>query len=144
MIDQEIKYKLCSTKRNKGHLEFDLVIGDVNNDTNPYGRGGGMANGNISLDKFSRYTLFDNLDSQSGIIEKTHNQINYFDCEGEYSRIIGISLYNEDYSQLESTLISIFKNRLSANEKEDYLMSKTLIIIISDGFEKLKDETKGC
>lgn len=141
-MNQEPKYRLCSTQinkddlelrnkghlvqRNKGHLEYELKCEDITFEGN----------------NFRRYKLFDNLDFKSTMEEKTHNHINYFDCEGEYSRIIGISLYNEDYNQLESTLISIFKNRLTASDKEDYLMSKTLIIIISDGFEQLPQTTK--
>jgi hypothetical protein len=126
---QENTYTLCKRDRNEGLLEYELLQETIRD---------------INLNRFIRYNIFnDDLKEDEVMRENSHNQHNYFDCEREYSKIIGISLYNETYQQLEQSLISIFRNRIEIDSNSinyDFIMSKTLIIIIADGFEQLDEK----
>lgn len=88
------------------------------------------------------YDILDNSKYETSFQELTHNEFNILDCEKEYSRIIGITLYNESYSELESTLISIFENRLNKETNGMNCLSKSLVIIIADGYKKLDPKLK--
>lgn len=102
--------------------------------------------------KFTRYSMFNNSIQEpsilepsileSSIVEHSNNQFNFFECEGEYSKVIGISLYNETYNELESTLISIFKNRQHESSGGKFFLNKTLVVIISDGVDYLDKSIK--
>jgi Chitin synthase len=57
---------------------------------------------------------------------------------GYYSLIVSISLYSENYNSLQKSLESVFHNKASKSE----LFTKTLIVIISDGYEYLSNDNK--
>ena len=67
---------------------------------------------------------------------KTKNESFFQDLPRQYKTIIGITLYNEEFSLLYQTLSGIFENK-SFSSPNNELLKNTLIIIISDGYKFL-------
>lgn len=88
------------------------------------------------------YDILDDLKYEKSFKEDSHNKFNILDGEKEFNCIIGITLYNESYSELESTLISIFKNRAHEETNGMHCLSKSLVIIVADGYENLDSRIK--
>lgn len=85
-----------------------------------------------------KYKIFD--DPEERVFQTANNTL-FADFSRYYTTVIGISLYNEEDSSLENTLVGILENTFSPSPNAR-LLAKTLIVIISDGYEKLDQSTK--
>ena len=84
-------------------------------------------------ERLYRYRVFE---SDEGLLYQTSNKtlLSYF--HKYYGAIISISLSKEPFPSLERTLLGIFENKTSESPMRR-LLSKTLVIIIADGYESL-------
>ena len=89
-------------------------------------------------DTLYKYTIFDTPEEK---VFQTANATLLPDYSRYYSAVIGVSLYTENSSSLLRTLQGIFDNKASPSPFTR-LLTKSLVIIISDGYEKLDGTTK--